>query len=558
MVYNSNVMDLITSIITLLVGAAVFIVGMNLMSSGLKKSTGKGVKRLFKKTQNNPFAGLGIGVATTALVQSSSTTSIMAIGFIATGVMTIYQGVSVILGAYIGTTVTGLIASLSSFPISKYFTLLAVLGVVMMFFKKEKIKNIGEIIAGLGLLFFGLSTMSRSVNATESPEMYEIITNVFNATSFPLLLLIIGMLFTALVQSSSATAGISIVMVGSGAITLENGFYLMLGAGIGTIVPTLIASIGGNAKVKRTAYMCLFIRVVACLLAMAVVWPFKNATGNYISDFYYNIFQNNELALAMFVVTYNIIFMLAFIPFIKPLEKLFTKLIKDKDEEKQKKSLKFIDEHLLKSPSLAMMQVKLEIIDMYQLAIENYRRGYDEMVHQNFENSKLIVEVEDIIDYKNNAITEFLISLSNLVDKEDEKIIGSYFHIINDIERVGDHAFNFHESAKQMSGEELKFSETAQGEFDQMDAVIEKMAVIAEKSLNDSVSEDTEQLKQLEEETDKLKVSLSSAHFNRIVTNTCHVELSPFYSTFVSELERVGDHLMNIGYAFINPTGDEL
>ena len=551
-------MDLITSVITLLVGAAVFIVGMNLMSSGLKKSTGKGVKRLFKKTQHNPFAGMGIGAATTALVQSSSTTSIMVIGFIATGVMTIYQGVSVILGAYIGTTITGLIASLSSFPVSKYFILLAVIGVVMMFIKREKIKNIGEIITGLGLLFFGLSTMSRSINATESPEMYEIVTNVFNATNFPLLLLLIGTLFTALVQSSSATAGISIVMVGSGAITLESGFYLMLGAGIGSVVPTLIAAIGGNANVKKTAWICLFIRVITCVLAMGIIWPFKHGEFNYISDFYHNIFQSDELALAMFVLSYNLIFMFAFVPFIKPIEKLFNKLIKDKDEEKQKKAIKYIDDHLLNSPSLAIMQVKLEIIDMFNLAIENYRRGYDEMLHQNFENAKLIIDTEDAVDYKNNAITNFLINLTNRVSDEDEKLIGIYFHVINDIERIGDHAYNFHERAMKMSEDELKFSDTAKGEFDQMNKVIESMVSIAMESLEDSETIRANELKQLEEETDKLKVSLSSAHFNRIITNTCHVELSPFYSTFVSELERVGDHLTNIGYSFTNPTGDDL
>ena len=549
---------LIESIITLLVGAAVFIVGMNLMSSGLKKSTGKGVKSLFKKTQKNPFAGMGIGVATTALVQSSSTTSIMVIGFIATGAMTIYQGVSIILGAYIGTTVTGLIASLSSFPISTYFVLLAVIGVIMMFIKNEKVKNIGEIVTGLGLLFFGLSTMKSAINAETYPEMYDAVTATFNATSFPLLLLLIGAVFTSLVQSSSATAGITIVMVGSGAITLENGFYLMLGAGIGTIVPTLLAAIGGNAKVKRTAAICLFIRVITCTLAMGIIWPFTHSDGNYISDFFYNVFHSNELALAMFVLAYNLILMLAFVPFIKPIEKLFTKLIKDKDAEKQRESLKFIDEHLLKSPSLAMMQVKLEIIDMYRLAIENYRRGYNEMLYQKFENAKTLAETEDIIDYKNNAITDFLIKLSNKVTAEDEKLIGSYFHIINDIERIGDHAYNFLETSKQMNNDDLKFSNIAQEEFDQMDNVIQSMIKIVEESLENSVSVDVKELQRLEAETDKLKASLSSAHFNRVVAKTCRIELSPYYSTFISELERIGDHLMNIGYSFINPTGDEI
>ena len=551
-------MDLATSIITLLVGAAVFIVGMNLMSSGLKKSTGKGVRRLFKKTQNNPFAGLGIGAATTALVQSSATTSIMALGFIATGVMTIYQGVSVILGAYIGTTVTGLIASLSSFSFSKYFVLFAVIGVVMMFFKKEKIKNFGEIIAGLGLLFFGLSTMSRAVSASESPEMYKAVVNIFNTTSFPLLLFLIGAVFTALVQSSSATTGIVIVMVGSSAISLESGFYLMLGAGFGTIVPTLIATIGGNVNVKRTTAMCVFIRFLSTILTLVIVWVTKHGAANYISDFYSNVFKSNELALAMFAVTYNIIFMLGFIPLIKPLEKLFTKLIKDKDAEEKQKAVKFIDDHLLNTPSVAMMQVKNEILDMYDLALSNLQLGYEEMLTQEMSQAKTIAKVEEMIDYKNNAITKFLIALSNRVGNEDERIIGSYFHIINDIERIGDHAFNFSENAAKMIENELKFSDKAREEFKDMDVLLDRMCVIARDAIAKNRSENAGELEYLERQTDKLKAALATAHFQRITNNQCKMELSPYYSTFLAELERVGDHLMNIGYSFINPTGDEI
>ena len=550
-------MDLLTSIITLLVGIAVFIVGMNLMSSGLKKSTGKGVKRLFKKTQNNPMAGLGIGVATTALVQSSSTTSIMVIGFIATGIMTIYQGVSIILGAYIGTTITGLIASLSSFPISKYFVLLAVLGVIMMFIKKDKIKNIGEIVTGLGLLFFGLSTMSRSVSASEAPEMYEVVTNIFNATNFPLLLLLFGTIFTALVQSSSATAGIAIVMVGSGAINLESGFYLMLGAGIGSVVPTLIASIGGNANVKRTAAICLFVRMVTCVLATCIIWPFKHGDGNYVSDLFFNIFNNNELALAMFVVTYNVIFMLAFVPFIKPLERLFTKLIKDKDAEKKKHALKYIDDNLLSSPSLAIMQAKREIENMALLAKENLDIGFNMMMTLDLSRAQELTDREDSIDYINNALTQYFIKLSPKVDIDEERVVGGYFHVINDIERIGDHAANFKDMAIKMSENDLAFSQTAHEEFHKMYSLILEMYDMAMLIFNNNKAFDVKRIHDIEAETDILEEQLNSAHYNRLKSNECHVELSPFYTSLVSELERIGDHLTNIGYSFVNPTGDD-
>ncbi len=549
--------SIVSSIITLLVGVAVFIVGMNLMSSGLKKSTGKGVRTLFKKTQNKPIAGLGIGVATTALVQSSATTSIMVIGFVATSIMTIYQGVAVILGSYIGTTVTALIASLSSFPISKYFVLLAVLGIVMMFIKKEKVKNIGEIVTGLGLLFFGLQTMSSSVSATAAPEMYEVVTNIFNATIFPLLLFLIGIVFTALVQSSSATAGIAIVMVGSGAINLESGFYLMLGAGIGTVVPMLLASIGGNINVKRTTAICLFVRIVVCTFVTLLIWPFRNADGNYISNFFYMVFQNNELALAMFVLAYNLIFMLAFLPLIKPLEKLFTKLIKDKEEEKRKQELKFINDNLLKSPSLALYQTKREIERMAYLAQKNLNIGFEMLMTLDMSLKDELSGREDKIDYINNAITSYLIKLSPNVTSSDEKVIGGYFHVINDIERIGDHACNFKDMAQKMGDNDLAFSEIAHEEFRRMYGVIQQMFDISLKVFEDHNDFDIKQLHDLEAQVDKLKEELSNAHFNRLRENKCNVELSPFYSQLVTELERIGDHLTNVGYSFVNPTGDD-
>ena len=547
-------MELVTSIIALLTGAAVFIVGMKLMSSGLKKSTGKGVKKLFKKTQNNPFAGMGIGAAATALIQSSAATSVMAIGFIATGAMTVFQGVSVILGAYIGTTVTGLLAALSSFNFSSYLVLLAVVGVVMMFFSNEKVKNIGEILAGLGLLFFGLATMS---GAMKGSELSEILTNVFasSVVQFPLLLLLIGAVFTMLTQSSSATSGIVIVMVGSGAIKLESGFYLVLGATIGTVITTIIAAIGGNANVKRTAWMALFIRTLTALMAVAIVWPL----GRYIADGLKVVFATNELALAMFLVIYNLIFTFAVIPLIKPIEKLFIKIVKDKDEEKKQKALKYIaNKNLLNTPSAALIAVKNEIIDMNDLAYENLQRGYKEIVYQDKSEEKLLTEIEEAIDYKNNAITQYLIELTNRVDNEDKALVGIYFHVINDIERIGDHAYNFYENSLKMEEEDLHFSDIAKGEFQQMYDVIEKMFIIAKQSLIDSKTYQDKELEELEEEIGKLKAANSTAHYNRIITNTCHVEVSPFYSTFISELERVADHLMNVGYSFINPTGDEI
>ena len=553
-------MDLVTSVITLLVGAAIFIIGMNMMSSGLKKSTGRGLKRLLNKIKDNRFAGLGIGAAVTALIQSSAATSVMAIGFINAGAMTIFQGVCIILGAYIGTTITALIASLSSFPISHYFIILAVIGVILMFFKKEKIKSIGEILAGLGILFFGLNTMSGSIGSSGS-ELYDGIKAFFSLIDFPIFLLIIGALVTALLQSSSATSGIAIAMVSTGAIDFNDTVYLVLGATIGTVITTLIATIGSNVNAKRTGIICLIIRIVTALIALAIYWPLSNIIGGWLVNTFAPDPTDTSglgLAVALVLIVYNVVFMLAILPFVQVFEKLSIKLIKDKDEEKMKKSLKFIDKHLLNTPSIAMMQVKKEIINMMELAHANMRLGFKRIIEQDPTNDKMLIETEDKIDYINNKLTDFMIELTHTVSISEEKVLGSYFHVVNDVERIGDHAYNFYESSLKMVDKDLSFSDTAKKEFQEMFDVIEKMFELAFMIFDNGTRVNLKKLHDLEDRTDELKNKLSSAHYERIQKNTCKMENSPFYTTLVSELERVADHLVNVGYSIVNPTGDDV
>ena len=548
-----DVEKLVLSIIILLVGAAVFIVGMNMMSSGLKKSTGPGLRKLLKKIRRNRFACFGMGTAVTALVQSSAATGVMAIGFISAGAMTVFQGVNIILGAYVGTTVTGLIASLSSISISKYFVILAVIGVVLMFFKKEQIKNIGEILAGLGLLFFGLNTMSDAIKS--NPDLVNAITNFFEIVKFPLLLLVIGALVTALLQSSSASIGITVAMVASGTLGFEQAVYIVLGATIGTVITLLLATIGGNVNVKRTGAIVLIIRVLAALVALAIYWPL----ATYINAGFQAVFgDNNALAIAVFHVVYNIIFMLAALPLVAPLEKIATKLIKDKDEEKMKKALKYIDKHLIDTPTIALMQVKKEIINMMTLAHENLKLGFNRILTQDNSKDKDIIETEDKIDYINNQITSFLIQLTNKLSNKDEQTAGSYFHVVNDIERIGDHAYNFYEQSVKMIDNDLSFSETAQNEFKEMFAVVDKMFDLAYAIFDNQTRVNLKKLHDLETKTDDLKNKLSNAHYERIQSNKCKMENSPFYTTLVSELERVADHLVNVGYSIVNPTGDDI
>ena len=555
-------MSLTESIITLFVGAAVFIIGMTMMSSGLKKSTGRGLRRLLKKIRNNRFACLGIGTSATALIQSSAATSVMAIGFINAGAMTIFQGVCIILGAYIGTTVTGLIASLSSFGFSQYFVLLAVIGVVMMFFKKERVKNIGEILAGLGLLFFGLQSMHTALDVDRgSIELINGIQSFFAAIDFPILLMIIGAIATVLLQSSSATSGIAIAMVSTNALEFNDAVYLVLGATIGTVVTTLIATIGSNVNAKRTAIICLIIRILTACIALAIYWPLSGVISSaLIKTFAPDPTEQGGLglAVALILIIYNVVFMLAVLPFVGLFEKLSIKLIKDKDEEKMKKSLKYIDKHLLNTPTIAMMQVKREIINMMHLAQDNLQLGFRRILEQDTSNDKVIIETEDKIDYINNQITDFMIDLTHMVSMKDEKTLGSYFHVVNDVERIGDHAYNFYESSLKMVDNDLAFSDTAKKEFREMFEIINQMFDLSFVIFHDQSIDNLKKLHDLESQTDELKNKLSTAHYERIQKHTCKMENSPFYTSLVSELERVADHLVNVGYSIVNPTGDDI
>ena len=549
--------SVVTDIIKLLVGVALFIAGMGIMSSGLKRVAGKSMKRLFNKIGNNRFASLGIGATVTALIQSSGATSVMAVGFINAGVMSIFQGICITLGAYIGTTITGLLVSLNSVgSISMFLPITALIGVIMTFIKKEKVKNLGDILIGLGILFVGLDMMKGAFSA--GGDLTNFFETLFVNIDSPILLLIVGALFTCLTQSSSATTGIVLVMVGQNAITMIDGFYLVIGATVGTVLVTIIATIGGSTNAKRTGLICLIIRVISALLVLGILWPVEAVTSNALSNGLLAMFGGNvQLTVAMFLVFYNVITIGLILPFVGAFIKLGNFLIKEKTDDRAKKYLNYIDDRLLITPTIALGQAKNEITAMLDLSQENLKIGFDMLVNLNFEKADELKEREDQIDYINNAITNYLIKLSHDASMKEEKKIGAYFHIINDVERIGDHAYNFYSAALKMQEEDLTFSDLAKVELKKMYEVVDQMFGVAKEIFFEHQLGLLPHLHELEEVTDSLKNDLSAAHYERITQNKCRMELSPFYTSLVSGLERVADHLVNVGYAYINPTGDD-
>ena len=547
-------MDVVTAIMYLLVGIAVLLVGMRFMSGGLKKIAGRGLRRFFKKTQNNSFLGMGIGAVISTIIHSDATSALV-IGFINAGVMTMAQGMAIILGGYIGTTVTGILASFSSLSVSLYLLSLAFIGIMMTFFKSEKIKNIGEVLCGLGLLFFGLAVMK---DAFGNAEIKAACTTMFGAIDFPLLLFLIGVVVTALAQSSTAVTGIVIAMVGAQAVSLTSAFYLALGATLGTVATTLLSSLNSNIDGKRTAVTAFILRAISSLAAVAILWVCEAAFNSPITSFFHMmaIGGSDEFPLAIFLVLYNVIFMPLLLPLIKPTVNLVCRLIRDKSDAKYADVVKYIDDKLINSPDIALMQAQKEIVNMFDLSLLNYNAGLKQITEYSPELSKEIVNREEEIDYLNNRITDFLIKVSARAELRGEQKVGAYFHVINDIERIGDHGFNFNETGQTMLSEDLAFSPAAVLEIKEMDAVIVDMFRLAKEIFLEKKHENLKRLREEEEKVHVLKSNFYRHHYERVIKDECSQQMTPYISTLIVELERIADHLTNIGYSIINPTGD--
>ncbi len=555
---GEEILKLIESLVWLLAGVGVFIVGMNFMSSALEKSAGSGMKKLLSKISSNRFSGVGIGAGVTAIIQSSSATSVMVIGLVNAGVLSLIQAVPIIMGANIGTTVTGILVSLKNDYIEMIMYILAFTGVMMGFFKSEKVKNLGSLFCGLGLIFVGLSIMS-SEQAFKNDLVEELFINIFKVVDFPLLLILIGVIFTALIQSSSAATGVVITMVGSKILSLDLALFIVLGANIGTCVTALIASIGANENSKRVAFVHFIFNVLGTAIFTAIIWLSKNT----VIDLLVNIFPGSDamslqMRVSLFHVVFNVATTFLLLPFAKQLVKLSQIVVKVKKEKESTLALKYVDERLLGMPSIALMQVKKEINYMIELVKENIENCFVAMETGSTEHNKKIVENEKIINFTNSSLTKFLIKLSaSTANQSSENVIGSYFHVLNDIERIGDHAENFHEIGLEMKEKDLKFSSIAIGEISKMRNSVKEMFEIAEKAFKSLDTSALPTLSKLENEVDGQKRTFKANHFNRLTTNGCKAELSPYFSSTIVGLERVADHLINLGYSIVNPVGSQ-
>lgn len=550
-------MQLIQSLIWLLAGIGIFIVGMNFLSSALEKSAGEGMKKLLGRISNNRFSGVGIGAGVTAIIQSSSATSVMVIGLVNAGVMTLMQATPIIMGANVGTTITGVLVALKNDYFNMLMYLLAFAGVMMGFASKEKIKLAGSLCSGLGLIFVGLNIMS-SEQAFGNPLVENMFAEIFKLIDFPLLLILVGILFTALIQSSSASTGVVITMVGTGVLSLDLALFIILGANIGTCVTALLASVGANANSKRVALIHFTFNTIGTVVFTVLIWIFKDPVVSLLT----NLFPGEDpmslqMRVSAFHVVFNVTTTALLLPFVKQLVNYSCAVIKDKKETEETLTLRFVDDRLLSTPPVALMQVKKEMEYMLSLVEENAKLSFVAMDTGSSEHSERIFKNEEIIDFTNSALTKFLIRLSADMEESDEKIIGSYFHVLNDLERIGDHAENFHEIGMEMIERKISFSDKARGGITDMRDTVMRMFDISKEAFETLHRDHLPELTQLEESVDDKKKDLIAGHFSRLAEGNCSVDVSPYYSSVIVGLERVADHLVNIGYSIVNPTGSQ-
>ena len=555
---HDEILQLINSMIWLLAGVGVFIVGMNFLSEALEKSAGSGMQKLLGKIVGNRFSGVGVGAAVTAIIQSSSATSVMVIGLVNAGVMTLLQAVPIIMGANIGTTITGVLVALKNDYFEMAMYLLGFAGVMMGFVKNDKMKLAGTLCSGLGLIFIGLNIMSSS-DAFGNALVKSVFIDLFSIIDFPLLLILVGVVFTALVQSSSASTGVVITMVGTGVLKLELALFIVLGANIGTCVTALLAAMGANANSKRVALIHFMFNTLGTALFAALIWIFREPAV----DFLVSLFPGEDtMSLQMRVSAFHVIFnvstTIVLLPFVKQLVAISKMVIREKTVETTNHTLHYVDDRMLAIPSVALVQVKQEIDYMVKVAHENISLSFNALLTGSADDEAVITENEAIIDFTNCALTNFLIKLSAAqLDTATEATIGAYFHVLNDLERIGDHAVNFFEISQEMKQKSLEYSETAMEEIRTMCDEVLAMFVLTEDVFNKLDVKRLAALTDFENRVDGMKKTLTANHYNRLSEGSCSVTHSPYYTSTVSGLERVADHLVNVGYSIQNPTGSQ-
>ena len=537
-------LTIIEAIIMLFAGVGIFLTGVHLLSSNIEQLANTKIKDLFNKTADNKFINIGIGAATTAIIQSSGVTTVLIVGFVNVGVMSLYQATAMIMGANIGTTITAHIASLQSFDFTTYIQAFAFIGMMMtMIFKSENMKKVGFIVAGLGMIFIGLDLMSTSMKA---PIIKDFLTSVFQAVDNPFLLLLIGIVVTALAQSSSATTSIIITMAGAG-IVIGNGgnsvLFMIMGTNIGSCVTALMSSFGAGVNAKRASLIHLLFNTLGTAIFVIVLLIWKD-----FNDTTFMIWFKGapSVQIAMFHTFFNVIGTLLFVPFANVFVKISTFLIKDKPEVDEIETS--LDERMLSTPAVAIEQTIKETVRLTNVSMSAFNIAFDAFVNRN---ADLLKDARAQIDKStklSNAITDYLIKASVNVSSKYEKIISNIHNNVGDIMRISEIADNFIKYTNREIDDNLVFSEVIMEKVSKMFKELNALHELTKQALLTNDKEVLQKVDAVEERVDEMRKLLIDEHIERLNAGKCKAQNSSIFINLVSNMERLGDHLTFIAH----------
>ena len=534
----------VANILSMAGGLGLFIFGIRTMGDGLENAAGAKLKRMLEVLTGNRFLAVLVGFVVTAIIQSSTATTVMVVGFVNAGMMSLAQAVGVIMGANIGTTVTSLLIALNFSSVAAAAVLVGV--ILMLASKKTVVKNLGAIFTGFGLLFLGIDMMSDSMAPLrDSAGFMNFIVTVSESPLRPLFGIILGIVMTAVLQSSSASVGVLQTLAMQGLVPLKFSVFVLFGQNIGTCLTALFSTVGAKKNSKRAAVIHLLFNLIGTgiFILIALLTPYV--------EWIEKLSPDPMAQIAISHIVFNIVSTVVMFPFAKALVKLSCLLVPGKDDSESEMHCKFIDDRLLNTPPFAVMQVSKEVARMAKLARDNFETSAHALINRSNKDLDKVMENEEIINYLNHHITSYLVKLNALdITDSDSDYIARVFHAINDIERVGDHAINLAEAAQHNIGEGLKFSDPAREELNQLCGSVvtlleRSMAAFDNQSLSDN---EAKELSDLEEHIDDLTLECQDSHIFRLNRKECNTEAGMLYLNTITDFERVGDHAINIAF----------
>jgi len=555
-------MELFMSLLIMLGGVAVFMYGMKQMSLSMEQGAGAGVHKLFKKINKNRMVDYGVGIGSTVIVQSSSATSIMTVGLANAGIVDVKNGSGMILGAKVGTTLTAFMFALSgvnkgSFSMSAVFASFAFVGVLIIYMSSnETLNKFALFIVGFGMLFAGLELMETSIGGSDSILSMEL-QKVFQYDIMhnPICLVILGVLFTGIIQSSTAATGLFLIFLTTGVIeSVDQSFFLIMGANIGTCSDGLMASIGANANGKRIAVFHILTSTIGAVIFSIVLIIFKTPIVGFFEDAFPG---NPQWSLATFNLLYNVIYTLILLVFLNPLVNMVKKMVKDGHQKKA--HVKYIDDLLLATPLVAIENTLKEVYDMATLAQKNFECSFHGLMKADTSESKKIADAEYTIDDITRALADYLIKVSAATTSaEHEKLVGGLHHVINDIERIGDYAVVLAKETNYMKQCDAHFMGETEEELQQIYMKIPEMFSLALEAFKTRETDNLEKIADIQSEINQLINSAKDVHIIRLNSNMYPVEVSKSLYSVLFSLERVSDHIVNIAFSIRSGTGSKM